>query len=123
MRTRQQAYYRNYNYDGPSVLRPIERPDPALVPADPGVRFFELFTRTEGEHPETGELLVGELRSDGKQYIRGAKLRLAVDVLAGTDPAEETLRWNVKVNKYDGVVVMPNGFNAPYDAKTDVLLP
>lgn len=43
------------------------------------------------------------------RFFVGGTVRLAAEILAGTDPREEIMRWNVESNKYAGVVRTPGG--------------
>lgn len=60
---------------------------------------FRFSTRMRGEN----DLDSKEVKHSGTYFIKG-KVRTREEILAGTDPNESNLRWNVEVNGYTAVI-------------------
>lgn len=80
---------------------------------------FTFFTRERSESEFEPKITA---KSEGT-YFLGGVIRKAEEILAGDDPKEETLRWNVKYNDFAGVITNTNSWKItlPFE-KNDVLL-
>jgi hypothetical protein len=80
---------------------------------------FHFTTRSREDHE-----LDAKETARSCNYFLGGTVRTAEEVLAGTDPKEETLRWNVKHNGIKRVLVNTNSYRVTLEVKDeDVVLP
>jgi hypothetical protein len=66
---------------------------------------FRFTTRARGDND-----LDSKVVDQSGMYYLGGKVRTAEEVLAGTDPKEDTLRFNVRVNGIKRVIVNDNSW-------------
>lgn len=75
---------------------------------------FYFTTRTRGPND-----LDSKVTATSHRYYLGGTIRTAEDVLAGTDPAEDILRFNVRANHIKRLLVNDNSWRFTTELKDD----
>jgi hypothetical protein len=89
-----------------------------LTPEQVKLNAFQFVDRTEIYHDtgsfNGGEYLKGEFRNASPWYYRG-KVHTLESIKARNDPRDETLIWNMDVNRWKRVIELPNGQYLPME--------